>query len=165
MRYANFFAHGPKLSINSNRGTSGIDGCVSTAAGAAYVNQGLTISIVGDVSFIYDSNALFNNYLSPQLRIIIINNSGGNIFRLIDGPLKVKGFEKFFETQHNLTAKHLASMYGIPYYFCDGQDDLNKVLVDFYKPQGNKPAILEIKTDNEISAKIYKGYFYFLKTK
>jgi 2-succinyl-5-enolpyruvyl-6-hydroxy-3-cyclohexene-1-carboxylate synthase len=163
VRYSTIFRHPYKICINSNRGTSGIDGCVSTAAGAAYVNGKLTICIVGDISFFYDSNALFNNYLSPNLRIIIINNSGGNIFRFIDGPLKVPGFEKFFETPHNLSASHLASMYGIPYYFCVKQEELEGVLPRFYEPQQDKPAILEIKTDNEISARVYREYFTFLK--
>jgi 2-succinyl-5-enolpyruvyl-6-hydroxy-3-cyclohexene-1-carboxylate synthase len=164
IRYSNIFKHIETLSVNANRGTSGIDGCVSTAAGAAYMHNHLTICVVGDVSFFYDSNALFNNYLSPNLRIIVINNSGGNIFRFIDGPMKVPGFEKYFETGHNLNAAHLAGMYGIPYYFCARQDELEEVLKHFYQPQQGKPAILEIKTDNEISARIYRDYFNFLRT-
>ena len=165
VRYSNFFEHSNDIITNSNRGTSGIDGCVSTAAGAAYVNEKLTICIVGDISFFYDSNALFNNYLSPNFRIIVINNSGGNIFRLIDVPAKVNAFEKFFEMRHNLTAKYLAAMYDIPYYFCETEGSLNEILPDFYKPHNGKPAILEIKTNGELSAKIYKEYFSFLKNK
>ena len=163
IRYANFFAHHGRHKVNANRGTSGIDGPVSTAAGAAYASKQLTICVVGDISFFYDSNALWNNYLSPNLRIVLINNSGGNIFRLLKGPTTVSDFEKFFETKHNLTAKHLAAMYEIPYYFCDQQEGLEKLLPDFFQPQNGKPAILEIKTDGELSAKVYKEYFEFLK--
>ena len=163
IRYSNLFEHKNSLTVNSNRGTSGIDGCVSTAAGAAHVNEKLTVCIIGDVSFFYDSNALWNNYLSPDLRIVIVNNSGGNIFRLIDGPNKVNEFEKFFETRHNLSAKHLGAMYGIPYYFCDHQSGLDEILKTFYQPQNGKPAILEIKTDSVLSAAVYKGYFESLK--
>ncbi len=163
IRYSNFFAHKPSFIINSNRGVSGIDGCVSTSAGAAWANKKLTICVTGDVGFFYDSNALFNNNLSSDLRIIIINNSGGNIFRLIDGPGKVNEFEKFFETKHKLTARHLALMYGLPYYFCDRFESLDDLLVEFYKPQNGKPAILEIKTDNEVSEHMFKEYFNFLK--
>jgi 2-succinyl-5-enolpyruvyl-6-hydroxy-3-cyclohexene-1-carboxylate synthase len=137
---------------------------VSTAAGAAYLSDGLTICVVGDVSFLYDSNALWNNNLSPHLRIIVINNGGGNIFRLIDGPQKVQGFEKYFETEHHYGAEYLAQMYQIPYYFCDRADDLDFVLAQFYKPQKGRPAILEIKTDNLISESVYKQYFEFLKS-
>jgi 2-succinyl-5-enolpyruvyl-6-hydroxy-3-cyclohexene-1-carboxylate synthase len=164
VRYGGFFEHRASLTINSNRGTSGIDGCVSTASGAAYQSGKLTICVVGDVSFLYDSNALWNNALSSHLRIIVINNGGGNIFRLIEGPGRVENFEKFFETKHNLSAELLAQMYQIPYYFCDRAEDMDFVLGQFYKPQkGNRPAILEIKTDGLISEKVYKQYFEFLK--
>jgi 2-succinyl-5-enolpyruvyl-6-hydroxy-3-cyclohexene-1-carboxylate synthase len=164
IRYSNLFRHHSSLQVNSNRGASGIDGCVSTAAGAAYATKQLTICVVGDVSFFYDSNALWNNYLSPELRIIVINNSGGNIFRLLNGPTEVNDFEKFFETRHNLSARYLAEMYGIPYYFCDHQERLEKILATFFHAHSGKPAILEIKTDGVLSAEIYKGYFEFLKS-
>lgn len=162
IRYSNLFKLREDLTVNSNRGTSGIDGCVSTATGAAYANGRPTVLVVGDVSFLYDSNALWNNYLSPHLRIVIINNSGGNIFRVLDGPTKVEGFEKFFETKHQHTAKHLASMYDIPYYFCAEQAELEEQLKTFFEP-GKHPKILEIKTDNELSAAKYKGYFENLR--
>ncbi|MCW3124737.1 MAG: 2-succinyl-5-enolpyruvyl-6-hydroxy-3-cyclohexene-carboxylic-acid synthase [Bacteroidetes bacterium] len=162
IRYAGFFKHQSHNAINANRGTSGIDGCVSTAAGAAFQTGKLTICVVGDVSFLYDSNALWNNYLSPHLRIIVINNGGGNIFRLIEGPNQVEGFDKYFETRHNHSAEYLAQMYQIPYYFCDRADDLDFVLGQFYKPQKGRPAILEIRTDGAISEKAYKDYFRFL---
>lgn len=163
VRYTNLLPYNTRNSFNANRGTSGIDGCLSTAAGAAHVNRNKTVCITGDVSFFYDSNALWNNYLSPDFRIIILNNSGGNIFRLIDGPGKVKDFEIFFETAHNLNAKHLAGMYDLPYYFCDSTNKLESILQKFYQPQKGRAAILEIKTNNEISAATYKAYFEFLK--
>ncbi len=163
IRYSNLFKHNESVSLNANRGTSGIDGCVSTAAGAAYAYNKLTISIVGDVSFLYDSNALWNNHLSPNLRIIIINNQGGNIFRLIEGPNRVNNFEKFFETKHNLSAEHLAAMYGLPYYICANQSELEQTLKTFYEPS-DKCKILEIKTDGVLSAEVYKKYFEYLKS-
>ncbi|MCX6199713.1 MAG: 2-succinyl-5-enolpyruvyl-6-hydroxy-3-cyclohexene-1-carboxylic-acid synthase [Bacteroidetes bacterium] len=161
IRYSNFFQHKNSLTVNSNRGTSGIDGCLSTAAGSAYGRKGITVCVLGDISFFYDSNALWNNYLSPDLRIIIINNNGGNIFRLLDGPSKVNAFEKFFETRHELTAKHLASMYGLPYYFCALQNELEETLKTFYEPSTHAK-ILEIKTDGLQGAEAYKQYFKFL---
>ncbi len=162
IRYSNLFPHKNTLTVNCNRGTSGIDGCFSTAAGAAYVNKSMTISVVGDITFFYDSNALWNNYLSPNLRIIIINNGGGNIFRWIDGAKEIKDFEKFFETKHHLTAKHLASMYDLPYYFCESKNEIDNILKTFFN-SSDKPKILEIKTDGTLSAEVYKNYFTFLK--
>ncbi len=158
VRYAQFFALPKDTTVNSNRGTSGIDGCVSTAAGAAIANNKLTVCIIGDISFFYDSNALWNNHLSPKLRIIIINNGGGNIFRMVQGATSVKNFETFFETPHNLSAKHLASMYELPYYICTDFDELQQTLSEFFA-ESDKAKILEVKTDNEISASVYKKYF------
>lgn len=162
VRYAQFFNLPENTTVNANRGTSGIDGCLSTAVGAALIHHSLTVCIIGDISFFYDSNALWNKYISPNLRIILINNGGGNIFRLLNGPETVKGFEDFFEAQHNLSAKHLAEMYGLHYNFCESQEELNTQLTQFFKPK-NRAAILEIKTNNEISANVYKQYFYYLK--
>lgn len=162
VRYAQFFPLPKNTKVNANRGTSGIDGCLSTAAGAAWVNKRLTVAILGDISFFYDSNALWNNCLSPNLRVIVINNGGGNIFRLIDGPDTVKGFENYFETQHQLSAKHLAEMFGLHYYICKTQKQLEDALPDFFQPK-KKAAILEVKTNNETSAAVYKQYFSFLK--
>ena len=162
VRYAQYFSLPPSTYVNSNRGTSGIDGCVSTASGAAIVNNQLTVCIVGDISFFYDSNALWNNYLSPMLRIIIINNGGGNIFRMVDGATGVKSFETFFETRHNLSAKHLASMYELPYYICTSFEELQHALPEFFK-ESSKAQIMEVKTDNELSAAVHKQYFEFIK--
>ncbi|MFN8293058.1 MAG: 2-succinyl-5-enolpyruvyl-6-hydroxy-3-cyclohexene-1-carboxylic-acid synthase [Chitinophagales bacterium] len=162
VRYAQFFNLPHNTKVNANRGTSGIDGCLSTAVGAAVVTKKLTVAILGDVSFFYDSNALWNNYLSQQLRIIVINNGGGNIFRLLEGPDSVKDFEDYFETQHQLSAQHLAAMFGLHYYICHSQQQLNETLPEFFQPK-KKAAILEIKTNNIVSAAIYKQYFSFLK--
>lgn len=162
VRYAQYFSLPITMQVNCNRGTSGIDGCVSTAVGAAAVNNKLTVCIVGDISFFYDSNALWNNYLSPKLRIIVINNGGGNIFRMVEGASTVKNFETFFETPHQLTAKHLASMYELPYYICTSLEELQLTLPSFFN-NSLKAQILEVKTDGEMSAAIHKQYFEFIK--
>lgn len=162
VRYAGLFTldHIPGLSVNCNRGTSGIDGAVSTAAGAAYVNNEVTVVITGDLSFFYDSNALWNHHLSDKLRIIVINNGGGNIFKIIPGPasLPEEELETRFETSHNASVEYMAKAFGIPYYFCDDQDSLLQVLPEFYKGQPGQSAVLEIKTPNHISARVLKEY-------
>ena len=163
VRYAQLFRPVKKLSYFSNRGTSGIDGVVSTAAGAAYVSGKPTTLITGDLAFFYDSNALMNNYLNENLRIIIINNSGGGIFRFIPGPDTLGQLEQFFEARHNLKAKYIAKTFDIPYYSTNNLSELNSVLASFYSPQNGKSAILEIFTPNEKNAVILRDYFKFLK--
>lgn len=163
IRYAQLFIPKKKVIFNSNRGTSGIDGCVSTAVGAAYENKIPTTIITGDIGFFYDSNALWNNHISPLLRIIVINNSGGGIFRVIEGPDKTGELEEFFETTHNLNFGNIAKTFDLSYYFCDELSSLKKQLADFYDLSKNKAAILEIKTPRLENAKVLKDYFEFLK--
>lgn len=163
VRYAQLFDQRNDLSYNSNRGTSGIDGSLSTAAGAAFSSKKKTTVILGDLSFFYDSNGLWNNYLSDDLKIIIINNEGGSIFRFLDGPSKVKYYETFFETAHHLTAKGIAESFNISYQSATDMDTLQKELELFYDPKNHKPGILEIFTPRELNATILKDYFDYLK--
>ncbi len=163
VRYAQLFKTNSSLTYYSNRGTSGIDGCLSTAAGAAYFNnKKLTTVILGDLSFMYDSNALWNKNLSADLRIIVINNGGGGIFRLIEGPAKNEGFEEFFETRHPANIEMLSRAYGLSYYYCDNEDDLYNIL-DKFNGKETKAAVLEIKTPRIENADIYKNYLNFIK--
>ena len=101
VRYIQLFEQIKTVLYNANRGVSGIDGCTSTMIGAASVNNNLTLLVSGDLSFVYDINALWNNHLTSNIRIIVINNSGGGIFRIIPGPSSTKQFEEFFEVGNN----------------------------------------------------------------
>lgn len=163
VRYGSLFIHKPYQQVFANRGTSGIDGCLSTASGAAGISDFPVYCILGDVSFLYDSNALWNKQLSPHLKIIVINNGGGNIFRLIDGPDKTYKFETFFETEHQLDISHLARMYGLRYYICARQKDLEKSIINFVNSNNQSASILEIKTDGLVSAETFKNYFKKLR--
>ena len=163
VRYAQLFKNREDLSCFSNRGTSGIDGCVSTAVGAAYASQQPTTLISGDLSFFYDSNSLWNNYLTKDLRIIIINNGGGGIFRFIDGPASTKSLD-YFETPHNLNAEHIAKTFGVEYFSTKTMEDLKESLNQFYDKELKKTAILEIFTPRENNATILKNYFRYLKS-
>jgi 2-succinyl-5-enolpyruvyl-6-hydroxy-3-cyclohexene-1-carboxylate synthase len=163
VRYAQLFPHRNDLNYFANRGTSGIDGCTSTAAGYAHASKTPTLLITGDVAFFYDSNALWNHHLSEHLRIIMINNEGGNIFRIIDGPDTTDQLEKHFEAKHNTSAEHLAKTYNVPYYFCDDPESIEATLPDFFAPKNGRPAILEIKTPNTISAQVMRDLFKALE--
>ncbi|HAH34932.1 MAG TPA: 2-succinyl-5-enolpyruvyl-6-hydroxy-3-cyclohexene-1-carboxylate synthase, partial [Flavobacteriaceae bacterium] len=103
IRYGQLFEMNTSHAIFCNRGTSGIDGSTSTAIGAAYVGTSPTVFITGDLSFFYDSNALWNQYITSNFKIIIINNSGGGIFRILPDAKQVPSFDTFFETKHQLT--------------------------------------------------------------
>jgi len=162
VRYAQLFRPSVKTFHFANRGTSGIDGCCSTAAGAAYASKKPTTLITGDIGFFYDSNFLWNNCLCPGFRVIVINNGGGGIFRFIDGPDKTEELDPYIETPHELNTGNIAGTYHIPYFFCDSADTLEKTLPDFYKPS-SMPAILEVKTPRLLNGRVLKAYFEHLK--
>ena len=144
-----------------NRGTSGIDGSTSTAIGAAVINETPTLLITGDLGFFYDSNALWNTYVRKDFRIILINNGGGGIFRILPGKEDSENFKTFFETRHNLTAKHLCEMYGFDYGTVNSMGSLQNELVGFYE-DSNAPKLLEITTPTLINDKILMNYFRFI---
>ncbi len=161
-RYAQLFDYPENYTWLSNRGTSGIDGSTSTAVGYAIKNEQFTILISGDLSFYYDANALWNNYLNRKLRIIVFNNQGGNIFRYIPGPDSTTELDMYFEAvQSGRTAGHLANMYQIPYFSAHNQTELNSVIKSFFE-LSEKPAILEIFTPRLIDATVLREYFKFL---
>ncbi len=165
VRYAQLFPLREDILYNSNRGVSGIDGSSSTAIGAALVNKRPTVLMTGDISFFYDSNALWNYQLPSNLRIIIINNQGGGIFNLIPGPPSTKHCETFFETHHNFKAKGICEAFHVPYFFVETIEELEKTLPEFYAPQkNNRPAVLEIYTDRSFNDIVYHSYFNEINT-
>ncbi len=164
VRYIQLFEQINTVQYNSNRGVSGIDGCTSTMIGAASVNNNLTLLVSGDLSFVYDINALWNNHLTSNIRIIVINNSGGGIFRIIPGPSSTKQFEDFFEVGNNANIQQLVAAHNINYYNACNEASLEEALPKFYNEQENKrPAVLEIFTPKEVNAVILKSYFESIK--
>ena len=157
IRYSQLFDLDTSLKVFCNRGTSGIDGSTSTAIGAAYAYKKQTTFVTGDLSFFYDSNALWNTNIPNNFRIIILNNAGGGIFRFIPGPLKTNAAD-YFETPHSLTAEHLAKMYDFNYVAVSSIEELNIGLNDFYTVS-NQPKIMEIFTPKEINDVVLKNYF------
>ncbi|TDQ19412.1 2-succinyl-5-enolpyruvyl-6-hydroxy-3-cyclohexene-1-carboxylate synthase [Algoriphagus boseongensis] len=154
VRYVNFLGK-RNQEIICNRGTSGIDGSNSTAVGCTFTTKEPVTLITGDMAFFYDRNAFWHNYPMPNLRIIILNNHAGGIFRLIDGPAKQPELEEYFETKQRLTASHLAQEFGFHYDFAKNQEELENALKDFYQPS-LQPKILEIETSSPKNAEILK---------
>lgn len=123
IRYASFCGF-TKSNVFCNRGTSGIDGTLSTAVGYALARPNEKVfCMLGDLSFFYDSNALWSQKLPQNLGIIVLNNQGGKIFSYISGPNLQPGLEPFIQTPHNRTAKHIAHDYSIPFFEYHFQTD------------------------------------------
>lgn len=161
VRYGQLFNELNGYPIQSNRGTSGIDGCVSTAAGTAMLCDQTVMVITGDISFFYDSNALWNKALPANLKIIMINNGGGNIFRVIPGPDQFEELGPYIETAHQLTGEDLARGFGLNYLKANDEPELNQALKQMHH-YDNRAILLEIVTPNKLSAQVLKDYFKFI---
>lgn len=162
IRYLQLFDLDKSIQVFCNRGTSGIDGSTSTAIGAAFASDLPTILITGDISFLYDSNALWNNYIPKKFKIILLNNSGGGIFRILPGHQETETFNTYFETSHQLNASHLAKMYGFDYFEANDEASLQQQYVKFLN-QNEKPSILEVFTPEKENNGILLEFFRGLK--
>ena len=159
--YLQLFDLNSSLKVFCNRGTSGIDGSTSTAIGASIVSKEPTVFITGDLSFFYDSNALWNTYIPNSFRIILVNNQGGGIFRILPGHKNTDNFDNYFETTHNLNAHNLCAMYGFEYKSASNENELNASLKDFYS-LGENPKLLEVFTPRTLNDEVLLNYFKFI---
>ena len=161
-RYAQLFDRVRGHRWFGNRGTSGIDGCTSTAVGAAFATQQLTTLITGDIAFCYDSNAFWNNHLCAWLKVIVIDNGGGNIFRYIDGPDKDAELLPWFEAPHTRNIEQLVKSFDLPYIHANDLASLEAGMDELYADH-DKPAILHITTHAPTSPMVLREYFKQLR--
>ncbi|MDA3928658.1 MAG: thiamine pyrophosphate-dependent enzyme, partial [Prolixibacteraceae bacterium] len=163
VRYAQLFDLSACHSVYSNRGVSGIDGCLSTSTGFASQSDRINVVVMGDLSFLYDSNGLWNKNLPCNLKIVVINNQGGGIFRMIPGPSEIDAFEEFMETNHPVDIEKLVGAFGVNYIGCNAENELDEKIQQLL--QSNKsPSLLEIKTPRLENAEIFKEYVRRIKT-
>ncbi len=163
VRYA-FICDGSKdVQYFGNRGTSGIDGSLSTAVGFASASDKVNTVILGDLSFFYDSNALWNKYIGTNLRIIVIHNGGGNIFSMIKDPGELPAFNEFFFTENKTSATGIAQSFGLDYFRAENEKELDSRLNELYSAEQKKAALLEIFTDAELNSKIFRELFRKVK--
>ncbi len=160
VRYGNYlschYTHG-QVTVRSNRGTSGIDGCTSTAVGEAMVSQDQVLLITGDMAFFYDRNALWNKYIPAHLKIVLLNNHAGGIFRIIDGPNRQPELEEYFETVQPLTAYHCAQDFNLDYLKIDNKNGLISALNWLFETSG-RAKILEIETETINNTQVLKQF-------
>lgn len=149
-----------KMKIFCNRGTSGIEGSVSTAIGYSSFCKNKEVNlIIGDLSFFYDSNALWNEHVPNNFKIILINNGRGSIFKIINN--KNCFFNKEILSKHNLTAKYLCKMFNWNYSYVKNIIELKLNMKNFWN-QSNKPSLLEIDTKKTPNEKILKKYYNYI---
>jgi 2-succinyl-5-enolpyruvyl-6-hydroxy-3-cyclohexene-1-carboxylate synthase len=155
IRYVQLFDDGRQRECFGNRGVSGIDGSLSSAAGIAFASGKMTLAILGDLGFIYDSNGLWNRELPPNLRIVVINNGGGGIFHILKGPSDQPSFKKFIEANHAVDFEKLSAAYGLDYFYADNENSLGLQWNAFLTENG-RAAVFEVKTDAVVSASVFR---------
>lgn len=160
IRYSQLFRRNNGHKHFSNRGTSGIDGCTSTAVGYAHASQEQTTLVSGDLSFLYDSNGLWNQYVPEKLKIIVISNGGGNIFKYIEGPDTTEELEKFFVTPSVTEPVEIAKAFGLHVLQCSDKDEMARGLKELYTYPG--AAVLQVTTDPDLSPSVLRDYFIAL---
>ncbi|MCR5889228.1 2-succinyl-5-enolpyruvyl-6-hydroxy-3-cyclohexene-1-carboxylic-acid synthase [Hymenobacter sp. J193] len=166
VRYANILGLPPErfVEVFANRGTSGIDGCTSTAVGAALAQPARPVVLLtGDVAFFYDRNAFWHNYPTTNLRVILLNNHAGGIFRLIDGPRQQPELEEFFETRQPLRGENTARDFGLRYLAVSTFAELESALPVFFAAESGA-GLLEITTDSPTNAEFFEQYRAAVRT-
>jgi 2-succinyl-5-enolpyruvyl-6-hydroxy-3-cyclohexene-1-carboxylate synthase len=163
IRYSQLFDLDSSLSVYCNRGTSGIDGSTSTAVGASLYNNSPTLLISGDLSFLYDVNGLWNDYVGNNFRIIVINNGGGGIFRILPGKKEDDNFMKFFETAHHTSLESVCQNFGIEFMVASGHKTLKQRLPEFFQT-ADRPKLLEVQTPRTVNDNVLLDYFEFLSS-
>lgn len=164
IRYSLLFDLPVRTDCFSNRGVSGIDGCVSTALGFATQEKDQPVWLIcGDITFLYDRNAFWQTPIPENFKIIVINNGGGGIFRFIEGPLKSDVSDPFLETPHTESVLPSIVNPDIQKFSAHNSSELQEIFPNFAAADGI--AVLEIMTPREINDLVLKDYFENLKSK
>lgn len=163
VRYAALFVNSGIHRMSANRGISGIEGSTSTAVGAALASQHPTLLITGDTSAFYDIAGLASTDLPSGFRIAIIDNGGGNIFRIVANTRSLDEREQFLACHKSVGVSwaDVARSFGLDFFEASSFVEFDSVAAEF--AASGRPAMLVIHTDGPESAKLYQQYFNNLK--
>ena len=153
IRLANYFELNKDVEVYGNRGTHGIDGSMSAFVGQASITENNCYLLIGDLSFFYDMNALWNNYIGKNIRIMVVNNSGGAIFHSYPSKSNVPTIDKHIAAEHNTSVKDWVISRGFDYIEAHNTEDFNNNIDKLFIEKSNKPIIMEVFTDKEEDAK------------
>lgn len=147
VRYGQIIPYRLTHATYSNRGVSGIEGSTSTAVGASIVYPGESCLITGDMSFLYDLGGLVSAKNTDRLRIVVLDNGGGDIFRFIPATRTLPIREKYLSVAQDIPLENLAGSFGFQYLYADSKATLKRALKKLFHPyDGN--IILHLDTRN-----------------
>ena len=163
VRNVQLYSQDASWDIYCNRGTNGIESTLPTTVGFASVHDGIVYLIIGDLSFFYGLNALWNISHIKNLRILLINNGGGGIFHLLPGLGKTPSLKQYVAATHRSNAKEWVQATGLKYLSAKDKDELKESLDIFINESINESMLLEVTIDMEISKQVFKEYYHQLK--
>lgn len=144
IRLANIYA---SEHVYCNRGVNGIDGCLSTAAGHSVVTDDIVFCVIGDLAFFYDQNALWNNNIRGNLRIMLLNNHHGGIFNSLPGLSQSPAKDAMVAAHHNVDARGICTQNDIGYLSARNAEELHLGIAQLLTATGNRPIVLEVFTE------------------
>lgn len=165
VRYAQLYAISPTIEVCCNRGTSGIEGSLSTAVGYAATSDKLNFAAIGDLSFFYDMNALWNGNLHNNLRILLLNNGGGEIFQALPGFKMNERTHRYVTASHQTSAEGWATERGFSYSAVHNAEELAAAMSAFTQTEqpSEHPLFMEVFTDKAEDVRLLKEYYHQLK--
>ncbi len=143
-----------------NRGVNGIEGSLSTAAGYASVSKAMTFCVIGDLSFFYDQNALWNRNLTSNLRILLLNNGCGGIFQTLPGLKDSPACRSIIAAEHHTTAEGICMQNRISYMGVHDEEQMERALIILTNPKAPLPVVVEVFTDPDEDKRILDKYYY-----
>lgn len=160
IRLANIFA---QHSVYCNRGVNGIDGSLSTAAGFSCVTDDSVFCVIGDLSFFYDQNALWNQNLRGNFRILLLNNGKGGIFNLLKGLEQSPARDQFVAAEHHTSAEGICQQNNVKYLKAANMEELQQGISTLLNMESSRPVLLEVFTDPAEDERVFKDYYKTLK--
>ena len=141
IRLANTYSKTP---VYCNRGVNGIEGSLSTAAGFSCVTDEKVFCVIGDLSFFYDQNALWNQNLRGNLRILLLNNGKGGIFDMLPGLEKSPARDKYVAAEHHATAEGICQQNDIYYQQATTTEEMQRGIDLLLSADFSRPMVLEV---------------------
>ena len=160
IRLANIYA---RHDVYCNRGVNGIEGSLSTAAGFSVVTDETVYCVIGDLSFFYDQNALWNQSLRGNLRILLLNNGRGGIFNLLKGLEGSPARNQFVAAEHHTSAEGICMQNNITYLKAENMDEMRQGIDTLLYIKSDRPVLLEVFTDSAEDERAYRDYYRKLR--
>ena len=160
IRLANIYA---RHSVYCNRGVNGIEGSLSTAAGFSVVSEDMVYCIIGDLSFFYDQNALWNQNLHGNLRILLLNNGKGGIFNMLKGLEQSPSRDQYVAAEHHTSAEGICMQNRVVYLKATNMEEMQQGLDTLIDMESDRPVLLEVFTDATEDERVFKDYYRRLK--